>query len=346
VKTVLVTGGAGFIGSHTCLALLEAGKKVVVVDNLANSSREALTRVEKITGQNLEFLEIDLCNKKALAAVFSKHTIDAVIHFAGLKAVGESVNKPLHYYQNNVHGSLNLFELMQEAGVRDLIFSSSATVYGDPDAVPIPETAKLAPTNPYGQSKLMTEIILRDLIASDPEGRAGWRIALLRYFNPVGAHSSGLIGEDPNDTPNNLLPYIARVGVGSLPELAVFGDDYPTRDGTGVRDYIHVMDLAEGHLAALQWLTQQTPGQSIGDVFNLGTGMGNTVLEVIKAFEVQSGKKIPYKIVGRRPGDIAECYADVSKAERVLGWKAKRGLNEMMSDAWRWQKNNPKGYRT
>lgn len=340
---VLVTGGAGFIGSHACLALLEAGKKVVVVDNLSNSTRESLTRVETLAQQRLDFLEINLCNKKALSAVFSKYTIESVIHFAGLKAVGESVSKPLHYYQNNVHGSLNLFELMQEAEVRDLIFSSSATVYGDPLSVPISEAARLSPTNPYGQTKLMIENILRDLSAQT--GAKPWRIALLRYFNPVGAHPSGLIGEDPNDIPNNLMPYIARVGVGALSELPVFGNDYPTHDGTGIRDYVHVMDLAEGHLATLQWLKQQPSNQSTCDVFNLGTGKGYSVLEMVKAFEKQSGKTILYKIMGRRAGDIAACYADVSKAEKILNWKAKRGLDDMMSDAWRWQKNNPKGYR-
>jgi len=339
---VLVTGGAGFIGSHTCLALLEAGMKVVVVDNLSNSSQESLRRVESLSKQKLAFLEVDLRDKEALSQVFHQHSINAVIHFAGLKAVGESVSKPLLYYQNNVQGTLKLLELMQEAGVRDIIFSSSATVYGDPQSVPITETARLAPTNPYGQTKLMVENILRDLSRS---GDKPWRIVLLRYFNPVGAHASGMIGEDPNDTPNNLLPYIARVGVGSLKELSVFGNDYPTTDGTGVRDYIHVMDLAEGHLTALQWLKKQSSKESVCETFNLGTGKGHSVLEMVKAFEMQSGKKIPYKVVGRRPGDIATCYADVHKAEKILGWKAKRNISDMMSDAWRWQKNNPKGYR-
>jgi len=343
--TVLVTGGAGFIGSHACLVLLQAGMQVVVVDNLSNSSRESLRRVETIAQNKLDFIELDICNRQALAKVFEQHPITAVMHFAGLKAVGESIRKPLHYYRNNVEGSLNLFQCMQETGVRDLIFSSSATVYGDPLMVPIKEEARVAPTNPYGQTKLMIETILQDLSHSvgSKDSDKPWRIALLRYFNPVGAHVSGLIGEDPHDIPNNLLPYIAKVSVGVLKELSVFGQDYPTVDGTGVRDYIHVMDLVGGHLSALRWLQKQN--KSCCEVFNLGTGKGYSVLEVVDAFEQASGKKIPYKIAERRAGDIASCYADAKKAERVLGWQTKHTLTEMMSDAWRWQKNNPNGYR-
>jgi UDP-glucose 4-epimerase len=341
---ILVTGGAGYIGSHTCLALLEAGWQVIVVDNLSNSSRESLRRVEHLTQKTPAFVELDLLDQTGLARLFSQHPIEAVIHFAGLKAVGESVSKPLLYYQNNVQGSLNLFHAMKEAGVCDLIFSSSATVYGDPETVPINEGARLSPTNPYGQTKLMIENILQDLHRESSSEGKSWRIALLRYFNPVGAHISGQIGEDPNDTPNNLLPYIARVAVGTLKELSVFGSDYPTTDGTGVRDYIHVMDLAEGHLAALRWLQKQD-ARALCDVFNLGTGKGYSVLDVVKAFEEQSGTGIPYRMVARRPGDIATCFADASKAEKILGWKTRHTLADMMRDTWRWQKNNPNGYR-
>jgi len=342
---ILVTGGAGFIGSHTCLSLLQADKDVVVVDNLSNSSEESVRRVRAITGKSLAFIKADLLDKAALVAVFQKHKIEAVIHFAGLKAVGESVSKPLLYYRNNVEGTLNLLAAMKDTGVRDFIFSSSATVYGDPERVPIAEAARLAPTNPYGHTKRMIEIILDDLRREEEQvDGKNWRIVLLRYFNPVGAHKSGRIGEDPNDIPNNLLPFITRVAVGKLKELSVFGSDYPTHDGTGVRDYIHVMDLAEGHLAALDWLARQQ-NRPLCEVFNLGTGKGYSVLDVICAFERQSGVRIPYRLAGRRPGDIAACYADASRAESVLGWKARYALSDMMRDAWNWQKNNPDGYR-
>ena len=333
---VLVTGGAGYIGSHTCVELLAAGYQVVVADNLANSKEEALRRVREIAGTALEFEKADLLDRSALDRIFRAHRFDAVVHFAGLKAVGESVQIPLRYYHNNVTGTLVLCEVMAEHGVRRLVFSSSATVYGDPHAVPIREDFPLSATNPYGRSKLMIEDILRDLHRSDP----AWDIALLRYFNPVVAHPSGRIGEDPNGIPNNLLPYISQVAVGKLPELRVFGDDYPTPDGTGVRDYIHVVDLAAGHLRALERL-QESAGIA---VWNLGTGRGYSVLEVVAAFERASGRRIPYRVVERRPGDIATCYADPAKAERDLGWTATRGLGEMTADAWRWQSANPDGY--
>lgn len=335
---ILVTGGAGFIGSHACLALLEAGESVLVVDNFSNSHPAALRRVEQLTGKALVLVEGDLRNHALLENLFRQHPIEAVMHFAGLKAVGESVEKPLLYYRNNVEGSLNLLAAMDGAGVRRLIFSSSATVYGDPASVPIKEEAAIRPANPYGHNKAMIEQILIDVAI-----QSGWQIALLRYFNPVGAHPSGQIGEDPNDIPNNLLPYIGKVAVGALQELSVFGNDYPTADGTGVRDYIHVMDLVEGHLAALTWLRKQNA--PLCEVFNLGTGKGYSVLEVLRAFERASGKTIPFKVVARRSGDIATCYADASKAENFLGWKATRTLDNMMQDAWNWQKNNPKGYR-
>lgn len=341
--TILVTGGAGFIGSHATVALLQAGKSVVVLDNFSNSSPVVLQRIENISKHRPQLEELDLRDTAGLKALFSRHHIEAVIHFAGLKAVGESVQKPQLYYQNNVEGSQNLFAAMEEAGVRQLIFSSSATVYGDPDTVPINESATIRPTNPYGENKAEIERIL--MKRATQTAIAPWRIALLRYFNPIGAHPSGLIGEDPSDIPNNLLPYIARVGVGNLAELSVYGNDYATRDGTGVRDYIHVMDLVAGHLAALAWLQQQIAQQSVYEVFNLGTGKGYSVLEVVSAFEKQSGKKIPYKVVGRRAGDIAECYADARKAEKLLGWKAQHTLEEMMRDTWNWQKNNPQGYK-
>jgi UDP-glucose 4-epimerase len=333
---ILVTGGAGYIGSHTCLELLEADHDVIVVDNLSNSKEESLRRVQEMTGRTLAFHPVDLLDKEALQAVFAAEQIDAVIHFAGLKAVGESVAIPLRYYHNNVTGTLNLCEAMQTAGVRDLVFSSSATVYGDPQAVPILEDFPLSATNPYGRSKLMIEEILRDLHRSDPR----WNIILLRYFNPVGAHPSGRIGEDPNGIPNNLMPYVAQVAVGKLPELKVFGNDYPTPDGTGVRDYIHVVDLAIGHLRALERLAAK-PGAV---AYNLGTGHGYSVLEVVAAFESASGRKIPYKIVERRPGDVAASYADPTRAQAELGWQAVRGLLEMCADTWRWQSANPNGY--
>jgi UDP-glucose 4-epimerase len=338
MSKILVTGGTGYIGSHTALALLLRGFDVVVLDNLCNSAAESLARVAQIANRAPEFVQGDIRDPALLTRLFAQHSIHAVLHFAGLKAVGESVTQPLRYYDNNVHGTLTLLQAMADAGVRRFVFSSSATVYGQPSQMPISEDCPLGqPTNPYGRSKLIIEDMLRDLAAADP----GWQIALLRYFNPVGAHESGLIGEDPNGIPNNLLPYITQVAVGKLPELAVFGNDYPTPDGTGVRDYIHVMDLAEGHLQALQALQTLTGAH----VWNLGTGQGYSVLEMVHAFEAASGCRIPYRIAPRRSGDIATCYADASKAARELGWKASRGLPEMMRDAWRWQQRNPNGYR-
>lgn len=335
---ILVPGGAGYIGSHTVLLLLQAGYEVVVVDNLSNSSEEALKRVEKLAGKNLTFIKGDIRDRALLDKIFSDFTIRAVMNFAGLKAVGESVKKPLEYYHCNVYGAVTLLQAMQAANVKTFVFSSSATVYGEPKEMPIKETCPTSkPTNPYGRTKLMIEEILEDLIKADPE----WHIATLRYFNPVGAHESGQIGEDPNGIPNNLLPYIAKVAVGALPELSVFGNDYPTKDGTGVRDYIHVMDLAQGHLDALAEI-EKAPGLR---VWNLGTGNGYSVLEMVSAFEKASGKPLPYKIAPRRAGDIAICYADPSKAKAELGWQAKRGLSEMMEDTWRWQSNNPNGYK-
>lgn len=333
---ILVTGGAGYIGSHTVLVLLQAGHDVVVVDNLCNSSKESLNRVAKIAGREALFIESDIRDRDFLDKVFAQHKISAVLHFAGLKAVGESVAQPLRYYENNVHGSQVLLQAMANAGVFNIVFSSSATVYGDPAVVPIHESYALGPTNPYGRTKLMVEDMLRDLAIAD----ACWRVAILRYFNPVGAHESGLIGEDPNGIPNNLLPFIAQVAVGKLPELSVFGNDYRTPDGTGVRDYIHVVDLAQGHLQALQALQSRTGAH----VWNLGTGQGYSVLEMVRAFEEVSGRAVPYRIASRRPGDIAVCYADPSKALRELGWQAKCGLPDMMRDAWRWQSMNPDGY--
>jgi len=333
---VLVTGGAGYIGSHTCLELLQAGYDVVVVDNLANSKIEALQRVQELADHALTFYQVDLLDLEALDAVFAPAPIDAVMHFAGLKAVGESVTLPLRYYQNNVVGTLNLCAVMAQHHVKHLVFSSSCTVYGAPHTVPVTEDFPLSATNPYGRSKLMIEHILHDLHAAD----ASWRIALLRYFNPVGAHESGRIGEDPNGIPNNLLPYIAQVAVGKLPEVAVFGHDYPTHDGTGVRDYIHVVDLAHGHLKALEKLPS-APGVV---AYNLGTGQGYSVLDVITAFAKASGKTIPYKLVARRPGDVAMTYAQPAKAHRELHWSATRGLDTMCADVWRWQSHNPNGY--
>jgi UDP-glucose 4-epimerase len=333
---VLVTGGAGYIGSHTCLELMKDGHDVVVVDNLVNSKEESLRRVQELAGRPLIFHKADLLNREALKSIFDAHALDAVIHFAGLKAVSESTALPLSYYQNNVTGSLALFEAMREHNVRKLVFSSSATVYGNPETVPITEDAPLCPANPYGRTKLMIEDILRDISSAD----TSWRVAVLRYFNPIGAHASGRIGEDPNGIPNNLLPYISRVAVGKLPELHVFGNDYPTADGTGVRDYIHVVDLAMGHLRALDKLASNAGCSA----YNLGTGRGHSVLEVVSAFEEATGKKVPYKIVGRRPGDIAMCYADPGKAKRELGWSAVRGIEEMCLDTWRWQSANPDGY--
>lgn len=334
---VLVTGGAGYIGSHTCVELLTAGHDVVVVDNLSNSHPEALARVEEIAGKSIDFHRADVCDRDALTAVFAGNTIDAVVHFAGLKAVGESVQQPLRYYHNNVYGTLTLCEAMAAHGVFDLVFSSSATVYGDPATVPIREDFPLSATNPYGRSKLMVEDILRDLHRSSPE----WNTVLLRYFNPVGAHKSGRIGEDPNGVPNNLMPYITQVAVGKLEQLSVFGNDYDTVDGTGVRDYIHVVDLALGHVKALEKLADK-PGAM---AYNLGTGRGYSVLEVVSAFEKASGISIPYQFVDRRPGDVASCYAEPSFAARELHWKAERGIEEMAEDSWRWQSQNPSGYK-
>lgn len=333
---ILVTGGAGYIGSHTCVELLRAGFEIVVVDNLSNSKLQALDRVQEISGKRLAFHQVDLLDRPALDEVFRSYPIQSVIHFAGLKAVGESVEQPLRYYHNNLTGALTLCEVMQKYGVKDIVFSSSATVYGDPQTMPIQENFPLWATNPYGRTKLMIEEILQDLHRSDP----GWNVALLRYFNPVGAHPSGLIGEDPNGIPNNLVPYIAQVAVGRLPYLRVFGGDYPTPDGTGVRDYIHVVDLALGHLRALDRLKEK-PGVVI---YNLGTGRGYSVLEVLRAFEKASGKELPYKIVARRPGDAAVSFADPSKAQNELGWKAERDIDQMCADTWRWQSQNPDGY--
>ncbi|TFW18953.1 UDP-glucose 4-epimerase GalE, partial [Duganella callida] len=325
---ILVTGGLGYIGSHTCVELLAAGHQVVVVDNLVNSNAGVAARIAAIAGQPCQFVEADVRDRAALQQLFARERIDAVIHFAGLKAVGESVQQPLRYYDYNVHGTQVLLETMAEAGVKTLVFSSSATVYGDPHAVPILEDFPLQATNPYGRSKLMIEQILRDVGLAD----AGWKIALLRYFNPVGAHESGLIGEDPNGIPNNLMPYIAQVAEGRRAQLAIFGNDYPTVDGTGVRDYIHVVDLALGHVKTLQRLAE------VGGVltYNLGTGRGNSVLQMVHAFEQASGRRIPYQFAPRRAGDIAQCYADPGLAERELGWRAARGIEQMCADTWRW----------
>jgi UDP-glucose 4-epimerase len=326
---ILVTGGLGYIGSHTCVALLEAGHVPVALDNLSNAKRGVADRVERITGKKLRFIEADIRDRAAMTAAFASERFDAVIHFAGLKAVGESVAQPVRYYHNNFTGSIVLFECMLDAGVKSLVFSSSATVYGDPATVPIEESFPLSATNPYGRSKLHIEEMLRDLHKSDPS----WRIALLRYFNPVGAHASGLIGESPNGIPNNLMPYIAQVATGQRASLSVFGSDYPTPDGTGVRDYIHVTDLADGHVKALDKLAIEPALLT----YNLGTGRGSSVLEMVRAFEKASGKPVPYRIVDRRPGDIAACYADPALAERELGWKAARGVDDMCADTWRWQ---------
>lgn len=335
--SVLVTGGAGYIGSHTCVELLQAGYETVVVDNLCNSSEESLKRVQKITGKNLKFYKADLQDRTAIQEIFENERIEAVMHFAGLKAVAESVSMPLLYYRNNIIGALVLCDLMKQYNVRNLVFSSSATVYGEPQKVPVTEEFALSATNPYGRTKLMLEDILRDLFASDNT----WNIAILRYFNPVGAHPGGLIGEDPDGIPNNLLPYISQVAIGKLKQLIVYGNDYPTVDGTGVRDYIHVVDLAVGHLKALKKL-ETNPGILI---YNLGTGRGYSVMEVLEAFSNASGRDIPYKIAARRAGDVAICYADPTKAWQELGWKASRGISEMCEDAWRWQLKNPDGYR-
>ena len=333
---VLVTGGAGYIGSHTCIALHEAGYEFVVFDNFCNSSRESIKRVEKIIEKEIFLEEGDIRDKKALQRVFDKYKIDFVIHFAGLKAVGESVEKPLKYYDNNINGTISLCEVMQNNNCKKIVFSSSATVYGDPHTTPIKEDFPLSATNPYGRSKLFIEEILKDIYVSDND----WKIILLRYFNPVGAHESGLIGENPNGIPNNLMPFISQTAVGKRDFLSIFGGDYDTSDGTGVRDYIHVSDLANGHVKALNKI------DDINDVLtvNLGTGNGYSVLDIVKAFEVASGKKINYKIVQRRAGDIAKCFADPSYAKVILGWSAKKDIKEMCEDSWRWQSNNPNGY--
>ena len=335
---ILVTGGAGYIGTHTTLSLLQSGFNVMVLDNLCNSSAVSLSRITQIVGRSPIFVEGDIRDGALLKRLFAQHSIDAVFHFAGLKSVGESISQPLHYYDNNVHGSQVLLQAMADARVFNFVFSSSATVYGEPVEIPISEACQVGyPTNPYGRSKLMVEDMLRDLTVSDPR----WHIAILRYFNPVGAHESGLIGEDPNGIPNNLLPYISQVASGKLPELTVFGNDYPTQDGTGVRDYIHVVDLAEGHLRSLEAIKMRSGAH----VWNLGTGQGYSVLNMVRAFEAASGKSVPYRIAPRRPGDIAICYANPSRAALELGWKAKRGLPEMVRDTWRWQQMNPNGYR-
>ncbi|HYN77306.1 MAG TPA: UDP-glucose 4-epimerase GalE [Lamprocystis sp. (in: g-proteobacteria)] len=333
---VLVTGGAGYIGSHTCVEMLAAGHDLVVVDNLCNSKEESLRRVREIAGRDFVFVRADLRDRAALDQVFATHAIDAAIHFAGLKAVGESVQIPLEYYDNNIVGTITLCRAMAAAGVKNIVFSSSATVYGDPQTVPIGEHFPLSATNPYGRSKLFIEEILRDLNIADP----AWNVVLLRYFNPVGAHPSGRIGEDPNGIPNNLMPFVAQVAVGKLPCLRVFGNDYPTPDGTGVRDYIHVVDLARGHLAALNRL-KEAPGAV---VYNLGTGRGYSVLEMVAAFERASGRPVPYEVVARRPGDIATCYADPTRASEELCWQADYGIDAMVRDAWRWQAENPDGF--
>ena len=351
---ILVTGGAGYIGSHTCIALHEAGYDIVVYDNLSNSSREAARRVSTLIGQSIEFIEGDIRDAELLKQVFTEHQIFGVMHFAGLKAVGESVAKPLLYYNNNVSGTITLLEVMAAANVKNLVFSSSATVYGDPDVLPIDESAKRSCTNPYGQSKLMVEHMLQDLAATDE----GWNLIALRYFNPVGAHPSGQIGEDPNDIPNNLMPYISQVAVGKLKKLSIFGNDYATVDGTGVRDFIHVTDLAQGHVAALNYLEQQkgltkdcsdkessNKNSAIGFLsINLGTGKGTSVLELVTAFSEVSGQDIPYQFSARRAGDIASCYASADKAKDLLNWEAKLSITEMCQDTWRWQSKNPRGY--
>lgn len=335
---VLVTGGAGYIGSHTTLELLNGGFEPVIVDNFSNSHPEAVRKLGAIAGKEIPFIEADLCDAEALEAVFAAHNFDAVIHFASLKAVGESVEKPLDYYRNNLVSTLNLCEAMQRHGVKQMVFSSSATVYGDPETVPITEDAPIRATNPYGQTKVMIEQILKDWVAGQP----GLQVTCLRYFNPVGAHESGQIGEDPNGIPNNLLPYVSQVAVGKLEKVRVFGNDYDTPDGTGVRDYIHVVDLAKGHVAALNHM----PPPGTWATYNLGTGRGISVLEVIKAFEQACGKAIPYEVVGRRPGDIATCYADPSKANTELEWRAAKTFEEACADAWRWQSQNPEGFKS
>lgn len=335
--SILITGGAGYIGSHTCIELINEGNDIIVVDNLSNSKSESLKRVEKITGKTLKFYNVDIMDKERLDEVFCENTIDAVIHFAGFKAVGESVRQPIKYYHNNVTGTLILCEVMKKYNVKKIVFSSSATVYGNNNISPLTEELPLSTTNPYGWTKLIIEQIFRDIFNSD----TSWSISLLRYFNPIGAHESGLIGEDPNSTPNNLMPYITQVAVGKRDKLSIFGSDYNTRDGTGVRDYIHVVDLAKGHIKALEKILSTTGI----DVYNLGTGIGYSVLDVVKTFEKTTGDKIPYEITARRSGDIDTCYADPSKAYKELSWKAEKNLEDMCMDASRWQSMNPEGYK-
>ena len=335
-STILVTGGAGYIGSHTVILLIEAGYEIVIFDNFCNASKEAIKRVEKIVGKEIKTVEGDVRSRDDLRKVFNDHKIDAVIHFAGLKAVGESVEQPLKYYDNNVNGTAVLCEVMAEHDCRSIVFSSSATVYGDPHTTPIDESFPLSATNPYGRSKLFVEEMLRDLYVSDNS----WKIVLLRYFNPVGAHKSGTIGEDPNGIPNNLMPFIAQTAVGKREYLSIFGDDYSTHDGTGVRDYIHVVDLADGHVKAINKIANFSEVMTI----NLGTGKGYSVLDMVKSFEKASGKTVPYKIAPRRAGDIAKCFANPSYAKEILGWEAKKSIKEMCEDSWKWQSNNPNGY--
>lgn len=332
---ILITGGAGFIGSHTAAELLNEGEDIVIIDNLSNSKKAVIDRIKSITKKDFPFYQEDCCDKAALERVFSENEIDSVIHFAAFKAVGESVEKPIEYYQNNLQSAITLCDVMRKYNCKKLVFSSSATVYGDPETVPIKENFKTSATNPYGYTKLMIEQILKDICVSDPE----WSVAALRYFNPIGAHKSGLLGEDPNGIPNNLLPYISRVALGKLPQLNVFGNDYPTSDGTGVRDYIHVVDLAQGHKKAIDRI-RKVKGF---DMYNLGTGKGYSVLDIVQAFEKASGVEIPYKITDRRPGDIATCYADPSKSEKLLGWKAGKGLDDMCADSWNFTVKNPDG---
>lgn len=344
-KKILVTGGVGYIGSHTCIELIHAGYELVVYDNLSNSNIEALHRVEQIVGQPIQFIKGDILDKPLLEKVFSDNDIYAVIHFAGLKAVGESVNKPLLYYQNNVSGTLNLLEVMQSYQIKNIVFSSSATVYGNPKSLPLYEHAKRSCTNPYGQSKLTIEYILEDLAVADSE----WNIISLRYFNPIGAHPSGLIGENPNDIPNNLMPYISQVAVGKLEKLSIFGNDYDTVDGTGVRDFIHVVDLARGHVSALKYLEEHdhdNQNVKVGfEAINLGTGKGTSVLQLVQAFESITGQSVPYVFTSRRSGDIASCYASADKAKALLNWQAVHGIQDMCQDTWRWQYDNPNGYQ-
>jgi UDP-glucose 4-epimerase len=334
--SILVTGGAGYIGSHTCIELLNAGYDIIIVDNLSNSKYESVKRIEELSGKNVKFYETDILDKTALDFIFGENQIEAVIHFAGLKAVGESVQIPLSYYFNNISGTLVLCEVMKKYSVKKIVFSSSATVYGIPETVPISEDFPRSATNPYGRTKLMIEEILNDLFISDNE----WSIALLRYFNPIGAHKSGRIGEDPNGIPNNLMPFITQVAVGKRDHLNVFGNDYPTHDGTGIRDYIHVVDLANGHLKALEKIMKQTGI----DAYNLGTGKGYSVLDIVNAFEKVNQVKIPFQITERRPGDVATCYANPEKSFKMLNWKAEKGIEDMCFDSWNWQKNNPNGY--